>query len=65
MYFRINSYNPVRKNLIYICKEISIPVAVATKVLATSKLSLIHLPGLIALFPFIHVPYIFCCQIFI
>lgn len=31
MYFRIKSYNPVRRNLIYICKEISIPVAVATK----------------------------------
>lgn len=27
MYFRIKSYNPVRRNLIYICKEISIPVA--------------------------------------
>lgn len=31
MYFRIKSYNPVRRNLIYICKEISIPVAVAAK----------------------------------
>lgn len=38
MYFRINSYNFVRKNLIYICKEILIFVVVVIKCVGYIKI---------------------------
>lgn len=38
MYFRIKSYNFVRKNLIYICKEILIFVVVVIKCVGYIKI---------------------------